>query len=117
MNLLSVGFVLASVLWLLLQQGAAAQCEGGTTLAGHYLPNGTYWPGGCAFTNPTTPGQMYPSGAQPVPSTNPAAGASALPGQRVATGQLPVTGGDWAADPNGGLPAGGLLNAGNGLGL
>jgi hypothetical protein len=106
MKPLSLGFVLASALWLLLPQAAAAQCEGGLTVAGHYLPNGTYWPGGCGYTNSTTPGQMYPSGAQPLPSTNPAAGASALPGQRVATGQLPVTGGDFAAYPNAGLPIG-----------
>jgi len=116
MKPLSLGLVLASAFWLLLPHGAAAQCEGGTTLAGQYLRNGAYWPGGCAFTNPTTPGQMYPSGAQPVPSTNPAAGASALPGQRVATGQLPVTDGDWGPYPNSGLPAGGLVNLGNGLG-
>jgi hypothetical protein len=60
---------------------AAAQCEGGVTVAGHYLPNGVYMSGGCAYTNPTTPGQLYPSGAQPVPSTNPADGGSRLPGQ------------------------------------
>src|SRR5712692_10190776 len=140
MKAASLGFVIASVAWLLLPQAAAAQCEGGSTLAGHFLPNGSYWPGGCASTSPTTPGQMYPSGAQPLPSTNPAAGASALPGQRVATGQSPVTGGDlgqplgaagaplqtfgpgwpggfgWGAYPNAGLPAGGLLNVGSGLG-
>ena len=115
MKPLSLGVVLASALWLLVPQGAAAQCEGGLTVAGHYLPNGTYWPGGCAYTNFTTPGQMYPSGAQPLPSTNPAAGASALPGQRVATGQLSVTGGDWGAYPNGALPTGGLVSVGNGL--
>jgi hypothetical protein len=100
MKPLSLGLILASALWLLVPPSAAAQCEGGLTVAGRYLPNGTYWPGGCAYTNSTTPGQMYPSGAQPLPSTNPAAGASALPGQRVATGQLPVTGGDFGAYPN-----------------
>src|SRR5215218_9670874 len=94
MKAVSLGFVIASVAWMLLPQAAAAQCEGGSTLAGHYLPNGGYWPGGCAYTNATTPGQLFPSGAQPVPSTNPAGGASALPGQRVATGLLPVTAGD-----------------------
>jgi len=106
MKTLRLGFVLTSALWLFLPQAAAAQCEGGLTVAGHYLPNGTYWPGGCGYTNATTPGQMYPSGAQPLPSTNPAAGASALPGQRVATGQLPVTGGDFGPYPNAGLPIG-----------
>jgi len=140
MKAVSLGLVLASVVWVLQPQLAAAQCEGGSTQAGHYLLNGSYWPGGCSFTNPTTPGQLYPSGAQPVPSTNPAAGASALPGQRVPTGQLPVTAGDSGqplftvggpvqtlglgafgglgpgAYPNTGLAAGGLVNVGNGLG-
>src|SRR5215218_8965485 len=73
---------------------AAAQCEGGQSTAGFYLRNGGYTPGGCAYTSTTTPGQLYPSGAQPFPSTAPAQGLSALPGQRVATGQLPVTSGD-----------------------
>src|SRR4051794_33479251 len=112
----SFGFVIASLAWVLLPQAVAAQCEGGSTLAGHYLPSGSYWPGGCAYTNSTTPGQLYPSGAQPVPSTNPAAGASALPGQRVATGLLPVTAGDLGGYPTSGLAAGGLGNVGNGLG-
>src|SRR4051794_10334944 len=136
----SFGFVIASLAWVLLPQAVAAQCEGGSTLAGHYLPNGSYWPGGCAYTNSTTPGQLYPSGAQPVPSTNPAAGASALPGQRVATGQLPGAAGDApqalsvlgapvptlgpgsffgtgpGAYPGTSLAAGGLVNVGNGLG-
>jgi hypothetical protein len=136
----SLGFVVASALWLLQPQAAAAQCEGGSTFAGHYLPNGTYWPGGCGNTNPTTPGQLYPSGAQPLQAANPAAGASTVPGQRVATGQSPVTGGDpglppgavgaplqtlgpgissgsaWGVYPNVGLPTGGLWNAGNSVG-
>src|SRR5215218_3397314 len=102
----SLGFVIASVAWVLLPQAAAAQCEGGSTLAGHFLPNGSYSPGGCAYTNSTTPGQLHPSGAQPLPSTNPAAGASALPGQRVATGLLPVTGDD-RGYPLGAIGAGG----------
>jgi hypothetical protein len=106
MKLASLGFVIASALWALLPQAAGAQCEGGSTFAGRYRPDGTYWPGGCAYTNATTPGQMYPSGAQPVPSTNPAAGVSALPGQRVATGQLPITGDD-RGYPLGAIGAGG----------
>jgi hypothetical protein len=73
---------------------AAAQCEGGQSTAGYYMRNGGYSPGGCAFTSSTTPGQLYPSGAQPLPSTAPAQGLSALPGQQVATGLLPVTSGD-----------------------
>jgi hypothetical protein len=140
MKAVSLGFVIASVAWMLLPQVAAAQCEGGSTVAGHYLTNGSYYTGGCAFTNSTTPGQLYPSGAQPLPSTNPAAGASALPGQRVATGQLPVATGDagpvlgpvgvpvqtlgpgapigtgLGVYPGSSLAAGGLVNVGNGLG-
>ena len=73
---------------------AAAQCEGGTTLAGYYLRNGSYVPGHCAATNLQTPGQLYPSGAQPAPSTNPALAASRLPGQPLATGLIPVGGTD-----------------------
>src|SRR5438067_1880692 len=73
---------------------ATAQCEGGQSTAGYYMRNGGYAPGGCAYTNSTTPGQLYPSGAQPLPSTSPAQGLSALPGQQVATGLLPVTSGD-----------------------
>src|SRR5919199_6501427 len=94
MKRVALGLVVASTAWLLLPRAAAAQCEGGTSTAGFYLRNNSYMPGGCAYTNSTTPGQMYPSGAQPLPSTNPVAGASALPGQRVATGPLPVTAGD-----------------------
>ena len=94
MKPVSLGLLIACAAWVLLPQAAAAQCEGGTSTAGYYLRNSSYVPGGCAYTNSTTPGQMYPSGAQPLPSTNPVAGASALPGQRVATGQLPVTAGD-----------------------
>jgi hypothetical protein len=45
---------------------AAAQCEGGTTVAGYYAPDGRYVPGHCAQTNPATTGQLYPSGAQPL---------------------------------------------------
>src|SRR3954453_1526843 len=130
MNPVGFGLLLASAVWVLSSQGAAAQCEGGTSTAGYYLRNGSYVPGGCAYTNSTTPGQLYPSGAQPLPSTNPVAGASALPGQRVATGLLPVTGGD-LGQPLGavgtppqtlgpGAPGGVLPNAypstGNGVG-
>jgi hypothetical protein len=94
MKPVSLGLLLAAAAWGLWPQAAAAQCEGGTSTAGYYLRNGSYMPGGCAYTNATTPGQMHPSGAQPLPSTNPVAGASALPGQQVATGPLPVTAGD-----------------------
>jgi hypothetical protein len=72
---------------------AAAQCEGGTSAAGYYLTNGAYMPGGCAYVNSATPGQLYPSGAQPLPSTSPALGASALPGQPYAAGLIPAAGG------------------------
>ena len=57
---------------MLLPGIAAAQCEGGTSGAGYYLRSGAYVPGGCSYTNATTPGQLYPSGAQPQGSTNPA---------------------------------------------
>jgi hypothetical protein len=140
MNPVSLGLLIASALWMLLPQAVAAQCEGGTSTAGYYLRDGSYVPGGCAYTNSTTAGQMHPSGAQPLPSTNPVAGASALPGQRVATGSLPVTAGDLGqplgavgglpqnlgpgapgglvvtAYPGTGLAASGLATTGNGVG-
>jgi hypothetical protein len=77
-----------------------AQCEGGVTLGGSFLANGGYAPGGCAFTNPTTPGQLYPSGAQPVPSTNPALGGSYLPGQRQPADLIPVNSSDLGPAPS-----------------
>jgi hypothetical protein len=95
---------------------AAAQCEGGPTITGMYGPGGVYVPAHCAYTNPTTPGQLYPSGAQPLPSTNPATGASALPGQRYLSGLLPVNNSDLGPAPSyvsspslapGGLPVAG----------
>jgi hypothetical protein len=79
---------------------AAAQCEGGVTVAGRYLPDGSYMPGGCAYTNPTTPGQLYPSGAQPMPSTNPAQGGSRLPGQRQPSDLIPVNSSDLGPAPS-----------------
>jgi hypothetical protein len=89
-----LSFIIGSAALAILPGVAAAQCEGGTSTTGFYTTNGSYVPGGCAFTSSTTPGQMYPSGAQPLPSTNPALGVSALPGQPVATGLLPVRAGD-----------------------
>jgi hypothetical protein len=95
---------------------AAAQCEGGPTITGMYGPGGVYVPAHCAYTNPTTPGQLYPSGAQPLPTTDPAAGASALPGQRYLSGLLPVNSSDLGPAPSyvsspsiapGGLPVAG----------
>ena len=102
MNRVSLGLLLACTAWVFWPQGAAAQCEGGTSTAGYYLRNGSYVPGGCAYTNSTTPGQLYPSGAQPLPSTNPVAGTSALPGQPLGTGLLPVTSGDLGQPSAGG---------------
>ncbi len=90
----TISILIAAAALALLPGLAAAQCEGGTSTAGYYLRNGTYVAGGCADTSTTTPGQLYPSGAQTLPSTNPAAGMSALPGQPVATGLLPVRAGD-----------------------
>src|SRR6266508_3288249 len=69
---------------------AAAQCEGGTTAGGYYLRSGGYGSGGCSYTNATTPGQLYPSGAQPQVSTNPALGSSRLPGQVQPSGLIPA---------------------------
>jgi len=79
---------------------AMAQCEGGSSVSGYYLPNGTYVPGGCASTNPLTPGQLYPSGAQSGTTTNPAAGASRLPGQVQPSGLLPVNSSDVGPAPS-----------------
>lgn len=106
----------ASVALALVPGLVSAQCEGGSTVAGFYLRDGSYVPGRCATTNPTMPGQLYPSGAQPFPSTNPAAGASRLPGQVFPSGLLPVNSSDLGPAPGfvstgppggGGLPASG----------
>ncbi len=70
------------------------------TVGGFYARDGSYVPGHCAYTNPTTPGQLYPSGAQPVPSTNPAQGASRLPGQLTASGLLPINSSDLGPAPS-----------------
>jgi hypothetical protein len=79
-----------------------AQCEGGTTVAGYYLPDGSYVPGHCATTNPFTPGQLHPSGAQPVPVTYPATGLHT----NIAPG-LPATPGiAQGASPSSGDPTG-----------
>jgi len=96
----AVSIVAASLAAVALPHAAAAQCEGGTTVAGFYTSGGSYVPGGCATTNPTTPGQLYPSGAQPVPSTNPALGASRLPGQLYPSGLLPVNSSDLGPAPS-----------------
>jgi hypothetical protein len=85
---------------VVLPQAAAAQCEGGPTVTGTYSRDGSYVPAHCQYTNPTTPGQLYPSGAQPMPSTNPAQGASRLPGQVTPAGLLPVNSSDLGAAPS-----------------
>ncbi|HLH22597.1 MAG TPA: hypothetical protein VK066_08745 [Chloroflexota bacterium] len=79
---------------------AAAQCEGGPTVTGMYTPDGAYVGAHCLYTNPTTPGQLYPSGAEPVPSTNPANGASRLPGQAQPADQIPVNSSDLGPAPS-----------------
>ena len=79
---------------------AAAQCEGGVTVAGHYRADGAYVSGGCAYTNPTTPGQLYPSGASPTLSTNPALAGSRLPGQPQPTDLIPVNSSDLGPAPS-----------------
>jgi hypothetical protein len=94
------GLVGAGLAFGVMAGSAAAQCEGGVTVAGHYLPNGVYVSGGCAYTNPTTPGQLYPSGAQPVPSTNPADGGSRLPGQVQPSDLIPVNSSDLGPAPS-----------------
>ena len=116
MKRVAATFAIAGLSFLLLPAIAAAQCEGGTFVAGYYLRDGTYVPGHCADTNPTTPGQLYPSGAQPMVSTNPATGASRLPGQVYASGSLPVNSSDLGPAPSyvsanpvrGGLPSAGM---------
>ncbi len=89
MNWKGTGVVIGALAAVMLPGVAAAQCEGGVTTAGYYLSSGAYVAGGCSYTNPTTSGQMFPSGAQVGPTTNPAAGITRLPGQRVAAGLLP----------------------------
>jgi hypothetical protein len=79
---------------------AAAQCEGGTSAGGYYLRSGGYVPGGCSYTNATTPGRLYPSGAQPQVSTNPALGSSRLPGQVQPSGLIPVNNTDMGPAPS-----------------
>jgi hypothetical protein len=100
MKRLVVGIAAASFAVLALPHAAAAQCEGGVTVGGFYARDGSYVPGHCAYTNPTTPGQLYPSGAQPTTSTDPAQGASRLPGQRAASGLLPVNSSDLGPAPS-----------------
>jgi hypothetical protein len=100
MNAFAASLVLVALALFGLPTIAAAQCEGGVTVAGQYLPNGTYVPGGCAYTNPTTPGQLYPSGAQPAPSTNPALAGSRLPGQQQPSDLIPVNSSDLGPAPS-----------------
>ena len=100
MKRIAVSILAAGFAAVILPHAAAAQCEGGVTVAGFYTRDGSYMPGHCAYTNPTTPGQLYPSGAQPVPSTNPALGASRLPGQQTPSGLLPVNSSDLGPAPS-----------------
>src|SRR5581483_12189643 len=78
---------------LALPPGAAeAQCDGGGSTAGYYLPNGSYVPGGgCGYTNATTLGQLYPSGARPGANTALATGTRARPGLLPNTGPVVMT--------------------------
>ena len=102
--------VLASSLLALLPTAVAAQCEGGAQVAGTYGGGSTYTPGGCSYTNPTTPQQPYPSGAQPAPSTNPALGASRLPGQTQPSDLIPVNSTDLGPAPSLVNPLTGMTN-------
>ncbi|HEY7060693.1 MAG TPA: hypothetical protein VII06_04380 [Chloroflexota bacterium] len=111
-----VGVLAAGFAAIVLPHAAAAQCEGGVTVTGLYARDGSYVPTHCAYTNPTTPGQLYPSGAEPVPSTNPAQGASRLPGQVYPSGLLPVNSSDLGPAPSyvnmNGLQGSGVTNLG-----
>lgn len=114
--------VLASSLLALVPTTAGAQCEGGTQVAGYYAAGSSvYTPGGCSYTNPTTPQQLYPSGAQPLPSTNPALGASRLPGQSQPSDLIPVNSSDLGPAPSLTNPLTGVANVpslgGTGAGL
>ena len=87
MKRLIVGAIAAScILTGLPRQAPLQSARAALTITGMYGPNGVYVPAHCAYTNPTTPGQLHPSGAQPGVTTNPAAVLSALPGQLVPTG-------------------------------
>ena len=97
---LLVASLVGAVVLLAFPGVAAAQCEGGLTVGGYYLPGGTYVSGGCAFTNPTTPGQLYPSGASPTLSTNPAQAGSRLPGQQQPADLIPVNSSDLGPAPS-----------------
>jgi hypothetical protein len=94
---------------------AAAQCVGGSAVAGYYRGDGSYVPGGCATTNPFTPGQLLPSSAASAPSAIsatvvPTAGA---PGVAVAPGENDAGVGRAQAR---GAPATRLLTAGDSTG-
>jgi len=100
MRRLAVSILAAGFAAVVLPHAVAAQCEGGPTVTGTFSRDGSYVPAHCQYTNPTTPGQLYPSGAQPMPSTNPAQGASRLPGQVAPSGLLPVNSSDLGAAPS-----------------
>jgi hypothetical protein len=72
--------VLAGVVLVALPTRVAAQCAGGTTVAGYYLSNGSYVPSHCFDPYPTPLDLLYPSGAQWMPTVPPAAGAISGPG-------------------------------------
>jgi hypothetical protein len=96
---------------------AAAQCMGGgIAVAGYYRGDGSYVPGGCATTNPFTPGQVLPSGAASAPSTSSATvvPTSGAPGVPVAPGENAAGVGRAQAR---GAPATRLLPAGDSTGV
>jgi hypothetical protein len=75
---------------LTLQPGmAAAQCVGGTAVAGYFRGDGSYVSGGCATTNPFTPGQFSPASAVPTPGGSSVTGVTApgAPSAAVASGE------------------------------
>jgi hypothetical protein len=101
MTKLLLSLVLAGGVVIALPRDVAAQCAGGTTVAGYYLSNGTYVPSHCFDPYPTPLGLLYPSGAQWMPTIPPAAGpvtgpGSPLPGQWLGPG-APQAGPDTVA--------------------
>jgi hypothetical protein len=94
---------------------AAAQCVGGTVVAGYYRGDGSYVSGGCATTSPFIPGQLISPGAASAPITSsatvvPSAGA---PRAAVAPGENDAGVG---RAQGGGAPATGLRPAGDSTG-
>jgi hypothetical protein len=66
LRLLVLGLIVAAIGLAARPRVAAAQCEGGGSVAGYYRQNGAYVSGsGCGYTGASSAGQLYPSGARP----------------------------------------------------